>query len=153
MRFTLAVTAIAAFVSTGVLAQDSHQMLSGNADVKWMQAPPNMPKGAEIAVLAGDPSKEGPYTLRIKTPANYDIPAHHHPTDEAVTVISGEFFVGMGDELDKAKAQKLSAGGFVVAPAKMNHFAYTSGETVVQVHGTGPFAITYANPSDDPSAK
>jgi ChrR-like protein with cupin domain len=153
MRFAFAATAIALFASAGVLAQDSHHMLSGNTDVKWMQAPPNMPKGAEVAVLAGDPSKEGPFTLRIKTPANYAIPAHNHPTDEAVTVISGEFYVGMGDQLDKAKTQKLGAGGFVVAPAKMNHFAYTPVETVVQVHGNGPFAITYANPSDDPSAK
>src|SRR5919205_3717773 len=107
MRSALAVTAIAVFASAGVLAQDSHQMLRSNADVKWIQAPPNMPKGAQIAVLSGDTSKEGLFTLRIKTPANYDIPAHHHPTEEAVTVISGEFHVGMGDKLDKAKTQKL----------------------------------------------
>jgi hypothetical protein len=81
MRFAFAATAIALFASADVLAQDSHHMLSGNTDVKWMQAPANMPKGAEVAVLAGDPSKEGPFTLRIKTPANYDIPAHNHPTD------------------------------------------------------------------------
>jgi len=153
MRLVIAIAASGVLASAGVLAQGSHEMLSGSSDVKWMEAPPTMPKGAQIAVLSGDPSKEGPFTMRIKTPANYDIPAHNHPTDEAVTVISGEFYVGMGDMLDREKTQKLEPGGFVVAPAKMNHFAYTPVETVVQVHGNGPFAITYVDPSDDPSAK
>jgi quercetin dioxygenase-like cupin family protein len=153
MRLPIVILATGVFASAGVLAEGSHQILTGGGDVKWTDAPPNMPKGAQIAVLSGDPSKEGPFTLRIKTPANYDIPAHNHPTEEAVTVISGEFYVGMGDKLDKAHTQKLGPGGFVVAPARMNHFAYTPVETVVQVTGSGPFAITYANPQDDPSAK
>jgi quercetin dioxygenase-like cupin family protein len=153
MRVAIAVVAFSLVSAAGAVAQDAHQMVTGSDAVKWTPAPPTMPKGAQIAVLAGDPAKNGPFTLRIKTPANYDIPAHHHPTDEAVTVISGEFHVGMGDKLDKAKTQKLAPGGFVVAPAKMNHYAFTPVETVVQVNGTGPFAIVYANPADDPSAK
>jgi anti-sigma factor ChrR (cupin superfamily) len=119
--------------------------------IKWGAAPPVLPKGAQFAVVAGDPSKDGPYVVRLKMPANYRIPAHNHPTAENVTVLSGKFHLGMGDKLDEAKGQELTAGGFAEAPPKMNHFAWTTAETVVQVHGQGPFAITYVNTSDDPS--
>jgi anti-sigma factor ChrR (cupin superfamily) len=125
-----------------------------NADsMKWSAAPPVLPQGAQMTVISGDPSKEGLYVVRLKTPANYKIPAHNHPTTEYVTVISGSFHVGMGDKLDETQGQELNAGGFVEAPAKMNHYAWTTSETVVQVHGQGPFAITYVNPADDPSKK
>jgi anti-sigma factor ChrR (cupin superfamily) len=119
--------------------------------VKWGAAPAVLPKGAQFAVIAGDPSKDGPYVVRLKMPANYRIPAHNHPTAENVTVLSGNFHLGMGDKLDSAKGQELTAGGFAEAPPRMNHFAWTTTETVVQVHGQGPFAITYVNASDDPS--
>ena len=119
--------------------------------IKWDAAPPVLPKGAQFAVVAGDPSKDGPYVVRLKMPANYRIPAHNHPTAENVTVLSGKFHLGMGDKLDEAKGQELTAGGFAEAAPKMNHFAWTTAETVVQVHGQGPFAITYVNASDDPS--
>ena len=119
--------------------------------IKWDAAPPVLPKGAQFAVVAGDPSKDGPYVVRLKMPANYRIPAHNHPTAENVTVLSGKFHLGMGDKLDEAKGQELTAGGFAEAPPRMNHFAWTTTETVVQVHGQGPFAITYVNASDDPS--
>ena len=75
-----------------------------NADgLTWGPAPPVLPKGAKIAVLSGDPSKDGLYVLRLKMPANYRIPAHNHPTSEYVTVISGKFHIGMGDKLDGKK--------------------------------------------------
>jgi anti-sigma factor ChrR (cupin superfamily) len=119
--------------------------------IKWGAAPPVLPKGAQFAVVAGDPSKDGPYVVRLKMPANYRIPAHNHPTAENVTVLSGKFHLGMGDKLDEARGQELTAGGFAEAPPRMNHFAWTTAETVVQVHGQGPFAITYVNASDDPS--
>ena len=82
-------------------------------------------------------------------PANYKIPAHNHPTSEYVTVISDDFHIGMGDKLDPQKAQLLHGGGFAKAPAKMNHYAWSTSGTVVQVHRQGPFAITYVNPGDD----
>jgi quercetin dioxygenase-like cupin family protein len=123
-----------------------------NADgLKWGPAPSVLPKGAQIAVLSGDPSKDALYVLRLKIPANYKIPAHNHPTSEYVTVISGKFHIGMGDKLDEKKGVELRAGGFGAAPAHMNHYAWASEDTVVQVHGQGPFAITYVNPADDPS--
>ena len=116
----------------------------------WGPAPPMLPKGAQITVLSGDPFKDGLYVLRLKLPANYKLPAHNHPTSEYVTVVSGAFHIGMGDKLDQKKGVALHAGGFGEAPAHMNHYAWASEETVVQVHGQGPFAISYVNPADDP---
>lgn len=119
--------------------------------LKWEAAPPVLPKGAEIAVLSGDPTKDGPYVLRLKLPANYAIPAHHHPTAENVTVLSGSFYAGMGDKMDKTKAAAFEPGGFASLPANMNHFAWAASDTVIQVHGIGPFVVIYANAADDPS--
>jgi quercetin dioxygenase-like cupin family protein len=126
-------------------------LASGPDAVKWGPAPPSLPKGAMIAVLSGDPSKDGPYVLRLKMPTDYKIPAHHHPTTENVTVLSGSFHAGMGDKLDADKGQTFAPGGFVSLPAGMNHYAWATAETVVQVHGDGPFAIVYVNAADDPS--
>ncbi len=122
-----------------------------STDLKWGPAPPVFPAGAQMAVLAGDPSKSGTFVIRLKMPAAYKIPAHHHPTDEYVTVISGDFSLGMGDKLDEAKSAHLRPGGFAEAPAQMNHFAWTKSGAVVQVSADGPFAITYVNSSDDPT--
>ncbi len=123
-----------------------------NADgLRWGDVPPVFPKGAKMAVVSGDPSAPGLYVIRLAMPSGYKVPAHNHPTDEYVTVLSGNFHLGMGDKLDEAKSAELRAGGFAEAHARMNHFAWTSSETVVQVHGQGPFVITYVNPADDPS--
>ena len=122
-----------------------------NADLKWGPAPAVFPAGAKMAVLAGDPGKEGIFIVRLKMPAGYKIPAHHHPTDEYVTVISGDFSLGMGDKLNHAKSAHLAPGGFADAPANMNHFAWTRAGAVVQVGAQGPFAMTYVNPADDPT--
>lgn len=137
-----------------VFAQANHaDLVAGPSLVKWGPAPPVLPKGAQFAVLSGDPSKAGLYVIRLKLPANYQIPAHHHPTMENVTVLSGSFHAGMGDKIDRRKAQEFKPGGFASLPANMNHYAWASRETIVQVHGEGPFAITYVNPADDPSAR
>jgi quercetin dioxygenase-like cupin family protein len=131
-------------------AQGGMDMINGASAVKWAPAPEALPKGAEIAVLSGDPSKDGPYVLRLRLPANYQIPPHHHPTTENVTVLSGSFHAGMGDRVERAKARRFSAGGFAALPAQMNHYAWASTATVIQVHGQGPFEIVYVNPADDP---
>ena len=112
-----------------------------------MGAPPILPAGAEMAVLAGDPSASGMVTIRVKMPAGYKIPPHFHPTDEHVTVISGTFALGMGDTLDPKKSKTLKAGGYGVATANMHHFAWTANGAVVQVNMLGPFKITYVNPA------
>lgn len=132
---------------------DDMKMPVNASQLEWAPAPNFIPEGAQITVLSGDPSKDGPYVLRLKMPAGYKIPAHSHPTTEMVTVISGDFHLGMGDKLDEAKSVLLNAGGYAEAPARMNHFAWASSPTTVQVHGQGPFAITYVNPADDPRSK
>jgi quercetin dioxygenase-like cupin family protein len=137
-------------VSSLAMAQQMTAPLNAS-DMKWGNAPKVFPPGAQIAVVSGDPFKDGLYVVRLKLPAGYKIPAHNHPITEYVTVVSGELHLGMGDKLDPQKSIALKAGGFAEAPAKMNHYAWAAGETVVQVHGQGPFAITYVNPADDPS--
>ena len=122
-------------------------------DVKWGAPPPVFPPGAKFAVIAGDPAATGLVTVRFEMPAGYTIPPHFHPTDEHITVLKGSFSIGMGDVLDKTHAQTLLPGGYGVAIAGMHHYAYTTGGATIQVHLQGPFAITYVNPSDDPSRK
>lgn len=130
-------------------AQGEHKMVSPN-QIEWRPGPPTLPSGAQVAVLYGDPSKEGLFAMRLKFPAGYRVPPHMHPKPEVVTVVSGTFQVGMGDKADKAKAQALPAGSIFVAPPGMAHFAYADEETVVQLNSVGPFGITYVNEADDP---
>ncbi|HET9325191.1 MAG TPA: cupin domain-containing protein [Candidatus Eisenbacteria bacterium] len=131
-----------------------HNTLYTGKDLKWGDPPPVLEKGAQFTVLAGDPSKEGLYVVRLKMPANYKINPHWHPTDEHVTVISGSLLIGMGESFDKAAMKELPAGGYVVLPGEMRHYAMAGKkETVLQVHGMGPFQLTYVNPADDPSTR
>jgi quercetin dioxygenase-like cupin family protein len=108
-------------------------------------------------VLAGNPTQAVPYAVRLKFPANYAIPAHSHPTDEHVVVVSGALTFGMGDSLTKGAANKtLATGGFALMPANMNRFAYTAAqETTIVLCGQGPVEFRkVVNPADDPrSAK
>jgi Domain of unknown function (DUF4437) len=134
------------------LAQSTHVLVPADK-VQWGPAPPALPPGAEISVLEGNPSEKGPVTLRLKFPANYNIPAHWHSMTERVTVLSGALHVGMGDRLDRKTSQTLAPGGFVSLPSKMHHFAWTASPTVVQISLEGPFDIFYINPSEDPQTK
>ena len=118
-------------------------------EIIWNDAP-TLPKGAKIAILRGDPSKNGPFTMRAKFPANYILPPHFHPMDEHLTVISGIYNVGLGEKFDRKISQKLPSGSFVVMPAGATHFAWTSKETIIQVHSIGPWGITFVNSEDDP---
>jgi len=119
-------------------------------EAKWGPAPPMLPAGAQIAVLAGDPSKPAPYTVRLKFPANYDIAAHSHPGDENVLVTSGELFIGMGAKLNRKSATTLASGAYALMPAGMNHFAFTKSETTIVLYGIGPVDFKYVNAADDP---
>ncbi|MBB6610579.1 cupin domain-containing protein [Pontibacter sp. Tf4] len=135
-------------------AQDhaGHKIIT-KEQVKWSDGPAGLPAGAKMAVLAGDPSKEGPFTMRLMFPANYKISPHWHPTAEHVTVIEGDLYMGMGEKLDMNAATNLKNGGFALMPAKSVHYAFTKEPTIVQIHGTGPFQITYVNKADDPRGK
>src|SRR2546430_7989193 len=135
--------------STESATSEQHVVLN-LGDLKWGDAPPGLPPGAKLAVLAGDPNKKGLFTVRMQAPAGYKVPPHSHPTAEHITVISGTFNIGMGDKFDEAAGKALESGGFVVLPAGMNHYAWSTGDTLIQIHGKGPFEIKYVNPADDP---
>ena len=95
-----------------------------------------------------------PFTARLRMPANYRIPAHWHPAIEHVTVLSGTFYMGVGEAIDTSKGLAVAAGGFVVMQTKTPHFAYTMNEPAeIQLHGVGPWGVTYLNPADDPRKK
>jgi quercetin dioxygenase-like cupin family protein len=111
---------------------------------------PSLPPGAKIAVIQGPMNEEKPFTVRLKFPANYAIPAHSHPGLEHVTVLSGTFHMGTGDKLDAKQAKALPPGSVAIMQPKTNHFALTKAETVVQLHGMGPWGVNYVNPADDP---
>ena len=152
-RFGLIASVLVLAGALAVLGQASHassNMLQPLAAAKWGPAPPMLPPGAEIAVLAGNPMAAEPYSIRLKFPANYDIPAHSHPTDENVTVVTGTVYFGMGDKLNRNAGQPLPVGGFTRAIAGMNHYAYTKSEATIVLHGMGPVEFNYVNPSDDP---
>jgi uncharacterized protein (TIGR02246 family) len=119
-------------------------------EIVWRDGPPSLPPGAKIAVLEGDPMQPGAFTFRLKFPGGYRIPPHFHPVIEHVTVVSGAFSVGQGERWDDAKLVRLDAGDFIHMPPGSRHFALATGETVVQLHSTGPWGITYVNPQDDP---
>ncbi|HJS47341.1 MAG TPA: cupin domain-containing protein [Gemmatimonadales bacterium] len=118
--------------------------------VTWMSAPPILPPGATVAILEGDPAKPGPFTMRLRMPDGYRIAPHFHAALEHVTVLSGSFLVGMGGKWDAAALKSLPVGSFGVIPPGMQHFAQARGETVIQLHGIGPWGLTYVNPADAP---
>jgi anti-sigma factor ChrR (cupin superfamily) len=125
------------------------------SDLKWMPAPPEtgIPSVVQMTVLSGDPSKPGPFAVRLKIPDGGKVAAHWHPTDENVTVIEGTFAAGMGDKFDESALHDFPTGSYVLMPKRMHHFATAKGETIVQVYGMGPFVVNYVNPADDPRKK
>jgi hypothetical protein len=142
-RLTLLVAAVALACALSASGQPSKGSTAGGAshvmmrtaEMKWGEAPPKLPKGAQLVVLAGDPGATGPFAIRLKLPAGYKIAPHWHPTDEQVTVVSGDFSMGMGDTFDKAALKALGLGGYALLPAEQRHFAWSRAGGVVEVHG------------------
>ena len=128
----------------------THIMLAPEAIV-WGECPPVLPPGAQCAVIEGDPKAANAlFALRIKTPDAYRIAPHFHPADEHVVVLSGILNMGLGDTFDPGAGHALPAGGFMAMPAGEHHYAWTKGETEIQVYAIGPWGLTYVNPKDDP---
>ena len=151
LTVALALSSIAAPVAlaqSGTHMASDHMMATPD-ELKWVDIP-SLPPGAKLAVIEGPINQAGPVTFRLRLPANYQIPAHWHPAIEHVTVISGTFNMGTGDKLDQTKSRALTAGSVAIMQPKTNHFAWTKDETIVQVHGMGPWGVTYVNPADDP---
>lgn len=128
---------------------DQVKTYAGN-DLNWGPAPAVLPAGAKLAVLEGNPMQPGPYTMRLEMPDGYKIQPHHHHAREHVTVISGQFLVGMGDKFDEAKMNSFSPGAFAYLEPTVHHYAMAKGDTVIQLHGQGPWQIIYVNPADNP---
>ena len=129
-------------VAMVMMDADKMEMQAG-AGMTWTDLSiPGFPPGAKRAIVHGDPSTSGDYILRLKFPDGYEVPAHWHTQAEHVTVLQGTFMLGMGDRFDRSALRTYMPGDFVYAPAKAVHFAAAKGETIVQLHGTGPFKIT-----------
>ena len=133
-------------------APTAHVMVEA-ASIKWGGPPPSLPPGSRLAVIAGDPSKPGPFVLRAQVPAGYKIAPHWHPGDENLTILSGTVALGMGETWDESKMQSVGTGGYAALPAGMRHYFMAKTAATFQVHGMGPFVLNYVNPADDPSKK
>ena len=142
--------AIMGLLAPGAKADEQHIIVQPDS-LKWTPAPPVLPKGAQIAVLYGDPDKAGPFVFRLKFPPGYRVAAHMHPNDYDVTVLSGTMYLGMGDKLDTTRGEPLIVGGYLHLPKGTHHYEWTTDDTVIQLSGLGPVGMTYLNPADDPS--
>lgn len=138
------------FNADASIAPAAAHVLVPAGSIAWGDPPPGLPAGAKVAVVSGDPAQAGPFIIRVTMPSGYKVPPHWHPAAENITVLSGTLAVGMGDTWDDAQLQNLATGSFVTMPADMRHYALARATTVIQLHGQGPFAISYVNPADDP---
>lgn len=119
-------------------------------DVEWKPFPA-FPPGVRLAVVVGQPSEPGPYTIRVKAPHGAKLMPHKHPEDRVYTVISGVFYIGLGDEFDASKLQAYPPGAVIVLPGNTHHFHWAkSGEYVTQITAIGPLGLEYLSPKDDP---
>ena len=156
MRFAVCLTILSTAIAASATADehaDENSGLYAPNEIKWQDGPKSLPAGAKIAVLEGDPNKEGPFVMRLRFPDGYRVPPHTHTKTERVTVISGTLNLIMGEKLDRNQARKLPAGSFGYWAANMKHYAWFDTETVLQLHGIGPWTIHYLNPADDPRKK
>jgi hypothetical protein len=118
--------------------------------IEWKDGPASLPKGAKMAVLEGDPAQPGMFTMRLWFPANFQVAPHWHTQIEHVTIVSGVLHIGMGEKFERSGTREMPTGSFGYWLPGTRHFAWTEGETVLQLHGQGPWTITYVNPADDP---
>src|SRR5574341_478062 len=145
MRHALA--AVSMLLLTGAVSAQStntaeqHAVIAIPGKITWSPAPAILPPGAQLAVVEGDPSQAAAFTMRLRMPDGYRIPAHFHPVVEHVTVIQGTFRGGMGDKFDPAALGDLPVGTFAALAPGVRHFAQAKGETVIQLHGIGPWTL------------
>jgi quercetin dioxygenase-like cupin family protein len=167
-KFQVAATAVAFSLICGVIfaqapktttaskpapkmAMASHPIVTPDS-LKWAPLFPGV-DAIQMAVVSGDPSKPGPFVVRLKIAKGAVLAAHWHPTTENVTVLQGTFSAGMGDKFDETKLTKMQPGDFISIPARAHHFARAETDVIVQDHAPGPFAMTFVNSADDPRIK
>lgn len=155
LRLTMILTMVFSIGTQAALAQPASVMVTPE-EMVWKEMP-TLPPGARMALIEGTPdtlfTQPVPFTFRLKLPANYEIPAHHHPFIEHATVISGALHMGYGDKVDRSRSKTLPAGSVAVMQADTKHFSWTEEETIVQIHGVGPLIVHYADPAKDPRQK
>src|SRR5580704_17141613 len=140
----LAVFAVASHSQEKKDSDSAHKIVHFG-DLKWTP----IIKGCDLASVSGDQDADGaPFVVRLRCVDGAKIPAHWHPTDENVTVLKGTFLVGMGETFDETKLMTMNVGNFISMPKEMRHFAASKGESIVQVHGVGPFKVNWVNPAD-----
>jgi hypothetical protein len=144
----LFIAPIAALLLTSALHAQTGTATPG---LTWAPAPPIFPSGAEMAVVSGDPSQPGPFTVEISFPKGYRLAPHYHTTDEHVEIKRGALLVGMGDVFDLRRTQLLSLGDTSTIPAFDHHYAATRIPTIISISAEGPFSMTYVHPTDDPT--
>lgn len=159
--FMLVVSTIGLFGVAIVQAQDNvssvksaaqspgHSTLVEPGQIKWADNP-YLPKGAKRALIMGDPKKPGTVVYIQKYPANYVIPPHTHTEDEAVTVLSGDYHIGMGKTFSRRHSRQLRPGGYHFNSGGEPHFSWSKGGALVEIASNGPSDIKYVNPKDDP---
>jgi len=144
-------TAALIAVTSAQAATEDMVLLKDDTAVSWGPPPASLPKGLEFSILSGDPAKPGPFTLRIRIPANFVIAPHTHSTAENLTVLSGSIVHDMGKTLVRGRGKTMNAAGFVFLPGNTPHSLWTNAHPAeIQVTGTGPFGLNYINPADDP---
>jgi hypothetical protein len=143
----------ALLLSASLAAQTPDSSAKAGKSLTWGPAPAVFPAGVKMAVVSGNPMASGPFTIQLSMPDGYRIMPHTHPTDERVTVKKGTLLVGMGDTFDAGKTNPMAGGASGNMPANTSHFVQAKGATLLEVASTGPFAMTYVNPSDDPGRK
>jgi quercetin dioxygenase-like cupin family protein len=139
-----------AFQSRPHQAGEAEFRVIHSEDIAWTTMP-GYPPAVRLAILEGDPSKPGPYTVRVKLPAGTKMEPHRHPEDRLYTVISGVFYIGLGEQFDSDKLESYPPGAVIVLPGGTAHFHWArSGEYVSQVSANGPLGLEYFDPEDDP---
>lgn len=118
--------------------------------ITWRDGPASLQAGVKLALLEGDPAQPGVFTMRLKFPDGFQVRPHWHTQMEHATVIAGVLHIGMGEIFDRQATSAMPAGSFGFWPAGTRHFAWMEGETILQLHGQGPWTITYVHPADDP---
>jgi quercetin dioxygenase-like cupin family protein len=140
----------------GIRPRDHHQpgqdcfRVIRQEEVEW-KAFPAFPPQARLAVLIGEPSKPGPYLIRVRLPGGTKIMPHKHSEDRIYTVVSGVFYIGLGDQFDESKLSAHAPGSVLVLPGGQSHFHWAkSGEYITQVSAIGPLGLEYVDPAADP---
>ena len=132
----------------GVSFALAQQVATVSGDLKWINAPASLPRGAQLAMMEGDLGKAGPLTFRLKLPAGYQLKPQSSPAIDRIIVVSGAFNLGSGEKFDRARTVPLYAG-YVHWPNYGPYFAFTSEETVIEIQGGGPWSVHYVNPADN----